>query len=372
MAPCWRHGGGDVASQARQTALVISGGGSKGAFAVGVIMELFERYRRDGWFSVIGGSSTGALITPLAGLMGAPEPLASGALRTLLHEYTHVRTTDVLDRSSLLEFVRRSDCLNRSDPLRRRVRRIFTAECFEWLRRPEAPYCYVAYTNYQSGRTVVVSPKQAGMTREGFIAAMLASASVPVLMEATLIDGEVCYDGGVRDLLPFGTAISLGAELILPIFLDPRPFRSSRSRFRRVDKVLLRTLEIMLDETGSNDFETARLVNLAIRARRDVAAACARHPIARRAAEAVFARPEYRELFGNDKRLVEIVDGLRPLAPLTDNPLRFEPAQMRRWVALGAARAREVVVDSPFVRKADGRGLAASLPAVGALQTAGR
>ena len=49
------------------------------------------------------------------------------------------------------------------------------------------------------------------MTRERFIDAMIASASVPVIMEPTIIDGQVCYDGGVRDLLPFTRAINLGA-----------------------------------------------------------------------------------------------------------------------------------------------------------------
>jgi NTE family protein len=332
----------------KKCALIISGGGSKGAFAVGVIRSLFERYRRDGWFSIVGGSSTGALITPLVGLMGAPEPLASEALRTLLYEYTHVETTDLLAKKNLFEFIKRSDCLNRTAPLRGRISRVFKPEWFTWLRRPEAPYCYVVYTNFQSGEKVVASPKQPGMTRERFIDAMLASASVPVLMEGTLIDGQICYDGSVRDLLPFGKAISLGAEHILPIFLDPEPFKRSGSRFRRVDKVLLRTLEIMLDETGSNDFETARLVNLAIRVRQNVVSACSFDPDIRRAVEEIFDGAEYRDLFGTDKRLVEITQGLRPQRPLTGAPFRFDPPEMRRWVALGAARAREVVKESPF------------------------
>jgi predicted acylesterase/phospholipase RssA len=57
---------------------------------------------------------------------------------------------------------------------------------------------------------------------ERFIDAMMASASVPVVMEATLIGKDVCYDGGVRDLLPFSNAIKLGAQGIVSIFLDPR------------------------------------------------------------------------------------------------------------------------------------------------------
>ena len=49
-----------------------------------------------------------------------------------------------------------------------------------WLQREDMPYCYVVYTNYQSGTLEVVSPKDPGMTRERFIDAMIASASMPI------------------------------------------------------------------------------------------------------------------------------------------------------------------------------------------------
>ncbi|MGZ8522928.1 MAG: patatin-like phospholipase family protein, partial [Chitinophagaceae bacterium] len=44
-------------------ALVISGGGSKGAFAVGVYKHLISGYALD--FDVLVGTSTGSLIVPL-------------------------------------------------------------------------------------------------------------------------------------------------------------------------------------------------------------------------------------------------------------------------------------------------------------------
>ena len=65
------------------TALIISGGGAKGAFATGVIKQIFKEYRSSGWFSIIGGCSTGAPITPLAGLLGAPSEVAEEADGTI-------------------------------------------------------------------------------------------------------------------------------------------------------------------------------------------------------------------------------------------------------------------------------------------------
>ena len=330
------------------TALVISGGGAKGAFAVGVIRHIFREYRSQGWFSIVGGCSTGALITPLAGLLGAPSEIAEQALQELITQYSTVTTADILEKNSVIEFLKRQNCLNSSTPLRKRINQVFRPECFEWLQREDMPYCYVVYTNYQSGNLEVASPRDHGMTRERFIDAMIASASVPVVMEPAVIDGQVCYDGGVRDLLPFTRAIDLGAETILPIMLDAGKVPTSDSSFRRLDKVIFRTLAIMLDETGENDLQMANRINTAILARREILQALAGRPHCRKKIQAIFDKQEYAGLFGSEKRLVRIIDGLRPDQALTDNPMRFDPELMRRWIALGEQKARSVLTTSPF------------------------
>ena len=332
----------------KRTALVISGGGAKGAFAVGVIRQIFREYRREGWFSIIGGSSTGALITPLAGLLAAPPEIAEQALQELINQYSSVHTSDILDKNSVIEFIKRQNCLNSSAPLRRRVSQVFRPECFEWLQREDMPYCYVVYTNYQSGNLEIVSPQDPGMTRERFIDAMIASASVPVVMEPAIIDGQVCYDGGVRDLLPFTRAIELGAETIVPVMLDAGRIRHSDNRFHRLDKVIFRTLAIMLDETGENDLQMANRINTAILAKGEILRALQGRPRCRKNIQAIFEKKEYGELFGSEKRLVRIIDGLRPDRELTDNPMRFEPEQMQQWIELGEQKARLLLTTSPF------------------------
>ena len=228
-----------------KTALVISGGGAKGAFAVGVVQYLYKTYRGSGWFDITGGTSTGALIAPMAALMGAEGPAATEALDALINLYTTVHTPDILESQNIFELARRRDCLNETEPLNNLIHERLTPAWFDWLQTTEAPYCYVVYTNFQTGNKISVSPKDDGMTRERFIQAMLASASVPVVMEGVLIDDELCYDGGVRDLLPFGDAIKLGAERIVPVFLTPEKFEKTTERPNRIDKILLKTLDIL-------------------------------------------------------------------------------------------------------------------------------
>ena len=337
-------------ANSKKTALVISGGGAKGAFAVGVVKYLFEAYRNDGWFQITGGTSTGALIAPLAALMAKDDDTRLKALKTLITNYTTVSTSDILDKQNLLDLiVGRLDCLYESDPLNDLIHKTLKPEWFDWLQQPEAPDCYVVYVNYQNGQKVTVSPKDQGINREQFIAAMRASASVPVVMEATKINGDVCYDGGVRDLLPFGKAIKLGAESIVPVFLDPEEFGRTERKFKRIDKVLLRTLSILVDETGRNDFEMAEIINMGIQAKEELLTAFTNEPQAQQKLEAILANAKYKKLFGSEKRLIELINGLRPNATLTDDSLTFDPVKMSNWLEQGEKKAEEIVTSSPFM-----------------------
>lgn len=74
-------------------------------------------------------------------------------------------------------------------------------------------------TNFRTGEKTVVSPKDPNIDKKDFIRAMGASASMPIYMEGTTVDGEVCYDGGLRDPLPTEKAIKQGAKVMVPILL---------------------------------------------------------------------------------------------------------------------------------------------------------
>lgn len=62
----------------------------------------------------------------------------------------------------------------------------------------------------------------------------------------------------------------------------------------------------------------------------------------------MFERDEHRELFGAGKRLVHVVEGLRPDEQLTDNTLQFDPAKMRDWIELGERKAQSMLSENPF------------------------
>jgi predicted acylesterase/phospholipase RssA len=330
------------------TALVISGGGAKGAFAVGIIADLHDRFRGTGWFSIVGGSSAGALVAPFAALLGAGRSVAWRARETMITVATRISTDDILQRRGPLGLLRRADGLNETEPLRRLLERSLEPAWFAWLQSPAAPVIYAVYTNYRTGEKVTVTARDPGMDRARFIGALVASASVPVYMEPAFIDGDACYDGGVRDLVPCEQAVGFGAETIIPIMLDPLA-PPPAVPLGRLDRVLVRTIALLMHETGRNDLERVGSFAAAGRVREELRAAFADDPRALRRLDGVFERPSNRPYYGRANRLVTLVEGLRPDVPLTTDMLRFDPALMRAWMEAGARKAAEIIRVSPFV-----------------------
>jgi hypothetical protein len=130
----------------------------------------------------------------------------------------------------------------------------------------------------------------------------------------------------------------------MPIFLDPEKFPETSDSFKNVYKIMLRTIEILVDETGRNDYELAQLINLAIQAKERMIRAFEGDPGALGKLNQIFE--EFSSLFG--KRLIEIIPGLRPDKVLTEDALDFVPEQMKEWVDLGFDKAKAIIDHSPF------------------------
>jgi hypothetical protein len=146
----------------------------------------------------------------------------------------------------------------------------------------------------------------------------------------------------------------MGAETIVPVFLDPVTFPQATRKTRRMDGILLRTLNILMDETVRNDFKMSRLINIGIKVRDELLDMFAHDPRSYQKIKDLFQREEYLPLLSPTRRVISLVPGLRPDESLTDNIFRFEPARMKRWIGLGEVKAREVILKAPFSKSMDG------------------
>lgn len=270
-----------------KTALVISGGGCKGAFAVGAIEWLVEY---GATFDIAVGTSTGALIAPL---------VTGDKLDVAKDIYSNVRTKDLLRKHCWLTLPWRA-ALYSDKGLRKVIDRLYTSELHESLQH-SLRQTVVCTVSLNTGQVCYWEPKS--LDRAGFCRALLASSNQPGLMRPIQVKSGEDYhvDGGVREIAPIQKAIELGATRVYAIILEQEGATMAPGEFDRIPKILLRTLDLMFLETRKNDVALAQ-----------------------------------------ERGGVELTV-IRPKVQLTGNSLEFVPALMRDMMDQGYRRAKELV-----------------------------
>lgn len=230
--------------------LSISGGGSKGAYAVGVIKRLEELNLK---FNAVVGTSTGALLSPLA---------ACGYTKMAEEIYTSVTTRDII-RKRFWFTLPWASSLYKSWPLKKTINKGMTDGMYAKLTSAGTPRSLVCTVNLNSEQTCYWEPgteaPEGGVvvTKEVFCRALLASSNQPGLMEPiqVLRHGDYHVDGGVREVAPIKKLVDLGCTEIYAIVLDPLKATYNKKKFNRIIPTMLKSLELLVAEVRLNDVE---------------------------------------------------------------------------------------------------------------------
>jgi predicted acylesterase/phospholipase RssA len=225
------------------TALVISGGGDKGAFAVGAIEVLLEKGYH---FDVISGTSTGALIAPL---------LAIGEIDELIKLYTTVKKRDII-RFNWFGFWK---AWYSTKPLERLVRRTMRGDRYDALMTSNTDILLCS-VDFQTGEVLYYSQHNTvpGTTKwehfDEYVAATLASTNQPMIMPASVLRGHQCYDGGVREIAPLKIVTGVeNLERVVVISNEPPQPEKLDTRFDSYLTIGPRSLDLMFAEILIND-----------------------------------------------------------------------------------------------------------------------
>ena len=244
----------------RRTALVLAGGGARGAYEAGVLATLFERVvprLPAGFeFDVISGTSVGAIHAAYAAASADEEPALRS--RRLVETWTEMDLGDVLELKAtdligiplralgLRARRRRAPGATRAEavgglvdvsPLERMV-----AERIPWdglranLERGRPGALCVSCTEVRSGRVTVfmdgplVDPRPWSFDPnaraiQGPIGErhVRASAALPFLFPAIQIDERYYVDGGLRMNTPLSPALRLQADRVVVVALKHAP-----------------------------------------------------------------------------------------------------------------------------------------------------
>lgn len=225
-------------------ALVLSGGGARGAYQVGVLKAIAEWLPPDAPcpFEVLVGTSAGALN---AAAIGARAHSLREAVQSLEQVWSSFRVEQVVRADSL-------------SMLRSGLHWMISMLSGGWLAKPPrslfdtTPLCEllervvplgqipgqiaagrlhalaVATTSYTSGQAVAFFDgtddiedwnrvRRAGQRRPIDLDVLMASAAIPFIFPARSIDGDHYGDGAMRQLAPLSPAVHLGANRVLVI-----------------------------------------------------------------------------------------------------------------------------------------------------------
>ncbi len=284
-----------------RTALVLSGGGARGAYEAGVIRylrgELAETLGFQPRTDILCGTSIGAVNACFLAST-AEDPAAQG--ETLVDVWRSLRLEEVFHWSALSLAALPVYILRqlRATRLRQASWRLsdFTypvalarvvEQRIDWgklhrnVREGVLGALTVTATDLGTGRAVVFVETRGPLprwSRDPLVEARaeeigprhaLASGAIPLLFRPVLIDGSWFIDGGVRLNTPLAPAIRLGAERVLVVGLrqdarTARPPRADGSEPPSTAAQLGRMLNALLLDHTDYDLERLRRINALI------------------------------------------------------------------------------------------------------------
>lgn len=330
-------------------ALVISGGGSKGAFAVGVYKHLVENYSLD--FEVLVGTSTGALIVPLAAL---------GKTELLEKLYTTQKTENIIIKDNIGNRLNK-DSIFDVTPLWETIRKYYTNDFYQELIDSGKEVfinttCLqteelVVFTTVQNPRTSRYYQVKKFVDAEQFRRAVLASASQPVFMTPVKVNKQVpgepfpdhqYVDGGVREYAGVQVAIEYDAGEIFTILLSSdKP--AVAPEFKTLFPILEQTINIFMSDVSRNDLVIPFQYNEALTYIDAVKKKMKRDGIPGDDVEKYFhIRGRENPYEGKIPLRIHLI---RPDQPLGGGPggLIFDPKEMKQMLVKGNLQAQQFV-----------------------------
>lgn len=271
-----------------KTALVLSGGGARGAYEAGVITFLREdlepRLGRPARLDILCGTSVGAL-TACALAATAHRPAEQGrALRELWARLTleQVLRFGVTDLARAAVQLGGGGLIN-PQALRRLMLHLDWPSIGRNLRAGRLDALSIAATRVSDGRTALFVQQPRRERQRWFEDAhfevsearigprhALASAAMPLLFAPVELHGQLYLDGGLRLLVPLTPALRLGAQRVAVVSLHPeQPFghAAPEEPFLPTAAFLAgKAVNALLQDRVDQDVESLRRVNALIEA----------------------------------------------------------------------------------------------------------
>lgn len=234
-------------------ALVLSGGGCKGAFQIGVLKKMIESDPRG--YDLMCGVSVGAINS--AGMAMYPSSQFVEAVKYMEDTWRNEVNTPAVHKRwfpfGKLHSLWLKSVYN-SSPLRRFMESHVNMERI----RTSGVSVAVGAVSMETGEY-----RFGTQNNDDFVDWVLASSSFPIFLTPIQIDGQLWSDGGIKTTTPLGHAIRSGAdEIDVILCYDPEAKTNWESSSEvAIPDQLIRTLELMSEQIAIADLKIAGLKN---------------------------------------------------------------------------------------------------------------
>ena len=245
-------------------ALVISGGGSKGAFAGGVAEYLIKKQKRD--YDIYIGTSTGSLLI---------SQLALKEIDKLKELYTNVNQRSIFSNNPfvvkklhgekvvtinhihvLWNLLRRRKTFGESKNLRKLIRKNFSLQDFETLKKSDKDIV-VTVSNLTLSQMEYKSI--ADCSYDEFCDWVWASCNYVPFMSLFEKDNFQYADGGFGDLVPIREAIHRGAKEIDVIVLDTEVMHYNRLPIKNPFSLISAVFDFTMEHVEKHNLTIGKL-----------------------------------------------------------------------------------------------------------------
>jgi NTE family protein len=273
----------------KKVALILSGGGARGAYQAGILSAWKDVFRRNGNIEIIVGVSAGA-INAVRLMQSAPN-YASG-VESLEHLWTNLSPDQIFESDfkavvkNLVRLVHssRHQRNHHSETIINAM--LNTAPLYDYLRRntdmgqvqqrlrtlPDhslaiSCFDYTDMKNVTFFQTREVCPPWERPTVRGVrtsltIEHVLASCAVPLIFPPVFMDGHYYGDGSLRNMTPLNSAIRLGAERIINISLRGDSYQRQTNVAPTLGRIAATMLDSMFLDAVDIDSQFMNRINL--------------------------------------------------------------------------------------------------------------
>ncbi|WP_303317804.1 patatin-like phospholipase family protein [Flavivirga abyssicola] len=245
-------------------ALVISGGGSKGAYAGGVAQYLIQEEGRD--YDMYLGTSTGSLLVP---------HIAAGEIDKIKEVFTNVNQSNIFSVNpfvqrkkgnrefvsidfinTLWQFIKMKRTFGESKALRRHIKKHFTEAEYNVIRKTKDDVV-VTVSNLSKNRVEYKSIKD--FSYDEFCDWVWISCNYIPFMSLVKRNGFEYADGGLGCVIPIREAILRGATEVDAVVLESENMEYNKVLGKNPFSLMINLFSHLLDQVERSDITIGKL-----------------------------------------------------------------------------------------------------------------